>query len=321
MDGPPGATPITQSSPPSQVGRYASRFPSKWSLVIFLIGLVACATSAGILALKFVRPPATPKTEALFPGILYERQVKTEPRPLVIHIVKVDLRQEGLTFLVTPGNPEAELPLSARTTSKFLREFHLQVAINGDGATPWYSRGPLDYYPRSGDPVAPIGLAASQGNIYFQPKIEHPTLYISKTNRARFNRPEGNIYNAISGTVMVLERGLLTPATQDERPESGANITEPRTAVALDQRNRELILVVVDGRQPGYSEGVTLAELAVILQGIGAYTAMNLDGGGSSTLVVEGTLGQPKVLNSPIDQGWPGRERPTGNHLGISISH
>jgi hypothetical protein len=44
---------------------------------------------------------------------------------------------------------------------------------------------------------------------------------------------------------------------------------------------------------------------------------MNLDGGGSSTLAVEGANGRPEVLNSPIHQRIPGRERPVGNHLGI----
>ena len=46
---------------------------------------------------------------------------------------------------------------------------------------------------------------------------------------------------------------------------------------------------------------------------------MNLDGGGSSTLVVEGPDGEPRVLNSPIDNYIPGRERPVANHLGILV--
>jgi hypothetical protein len=46
---------------------------------------------------------------------------------------------------------------------------------------------------------------------------------------------------------------------------------------------------------------------------------MNLDGGGSSTLVIEGEDGQPVILNSPIDHYIPGTERPVANHLGIYI--
>jgi exopolysaccharide biosynthesis protein len=53
---------------------------------------------------------------------------------------------------------------------------------------------------------------------------------------------------------------------------------------------------------------------------LGAYYAMNLDGGGSSTMVIEGANGEPVILNSPIDSRIPGRERPVANHLGIFIN-
>jgi len=46
---------------------------------------------------------------------------------------------------------------------------------------------------------------------------------------------------------------------------------------------------------------------------------MSLDGGGSSTVVIEGKDGKPEILNSPIDIYIPGRERPVGNHLGIYV--
>ncbi len=79
-----------------------------------------------------------------------------------------------------------------------------------------------------------------------------------------------------------------------------------------------MILLIVDGCQPNYSEGMTLAELGEIAIDYGAYTALNLDGGGSSTLVVEGAPGKALVLNPPIHRRIPpGRQRPVANHLGI----
>jgi hypothetical protein len=74
---------------------------------------------------------------------------------------------------------------------------------------------------------------------------------------------------------------------------------------------------VIDGRQEGYSEGVSTYELAQWMLFIGAYDALNLDGGGSSTLAIEGKNGKPVVLNSPIHLGMPGCERIVANHLGI----
>ena len=250
--------------------------------------------------------------QKLFQGITYTSQERRSPRPIALHVAVIDLRANGISFLVTPGNRKQEKPLKARSTSQFLTEFDLQMAINGDGFTPWYANSPLDYYPHSGDPVTPNGLAASKGQVYAQGNGRLPVLYLSNKNQAQFNSPTGRIYNALSGTHMLVERGK--PASFKDIEQDTA---EPRSAIGIDKRGRRLILIVVDGRQPGYSEGMTLAEMAQLMMEFGAYNAMNLDGGGSSTLVMQGQNGGAQVLNSPIHTQIPGRERPIGNHLGI----
>jgi hypothetical protein len=168
----------------------------------------------------------------------------------------------------------------------------------------------LDYYPHAGDPVDVIGLATSRFETYSTAEKGHPTLYLTANNNARFGSPYGNTFNAISGTQMLVRNGQALKNFAENTP-------QPRTAVALNRAGRYLIFVVVDGRQPGYSMGVTLEELAEIIVYHGGHNAMNLDGGGSSTLVAEGLLGRGDVLNSPIDHQIPGRERQVGNHLGI----
>ena len=60
-------------------------------------------------------------------------------------------------------------------------------------------------------------------------------------------------------------------------------------------------------------------ELAHFLINQGAFMGMSLDGGGSSTMVMEVDNGTPILLNSPIDNYIPGRERPVGTHLGIYV--
>jgi hypothetical protein len=79
----------------------------------------------------------------------------------------------------------------------------------------------------------------------------------------------------------------------------------PRTAVGQLADGR-IMLVVVDGRQPGFSVGMTNFELALALRRLGAIQAMAFDSGGSSTVAFEGT-----VLNSPSD----GKERPISTAL------
>ena len=106
----------------------------------------------------------------------------------------------------------------------------------------------------------------------------------------------------------------------DKNTEVDKSMTSnPRTAIGINKNGRWLYLVVVDGRQPFYSEGATYQELAQILLDWGANDAMALDGGGSSVMTVLGEDGKPSILNSPIDQYIPGRERAVANHLGISL--
>ncbi|RLQ81833.1 phosphodiester glycosidase family protein [Salinibacterium amurskyense] len=85
---------------------------------------------------------------------------------------------------------------------------------------------------------------------------------------------------------------------------------QPRTAVGVIDDNH-LVFVVVDGRDPGYSAGVTLPELAEIMQSLGATTAYNLDGGGSSTMYFNGS-----VINQPSNGG----ERETSDILYVGAA-
>jgi len=283
------------------------------TIVLSISCILGVVIVGGWLWINF-RPQPASTQEMLFEGVEYTRDVRSSPRPIVIHVVKIDLKAEGVLTLVTPGDSKAELPLEARTTSKFMGEFNLQIAINGDGFEPWHSRSILDYYPHARDPVDVIGFAASRGEAYSAEEKGHPTLYLTANNKARFESPFGNTHNAISGTQMLIRNGKALKNFAENSP-------QPRSAVALNQAGRYLILVVIDGRQPGYSMGATLEELAEIIVFHEGYNAMNLDGGGSSTLVTEGFLGRGNLLNSPIDNQIPGRERQVGNHLGIWAKH
>lgn len=259
------------------------------------------------------RPAMVEMREEIYPGIIYYRRVHYAPRTMVAHIVTVDLRVKGVNAFVTPPDRrgrEAEFPLDARTTSQFAREFGVQVAINGDGFTPWWSNTPWDYYPRVGEPVRPHGLSASRRIEYGTFVRNAPTLFINEQREASFGSPLRKVHTAISG---------LSWLVRDKQPIEDLNDTRtaPRTAIGLDGPGTRLILIVVDGRQPFYSEGVTVQEMAELMIYYGGDNAINLDGGGSSTLVIQDPVtGQYKVMNSPINFLW-GRERPVANHFGV----
>lgn len=289
------------------------KFPKP--IIALAIAVFLCL--AGYFIATRGRPAPIPTKETLYEGVTYRRVVKYFPNAMIAHVIVIDTKAKGIQFLVTPADSKSETPLNARTTSQFLEEFGVQIAINGDGFSPWWSRNPADYYPHAGDPVAPLGFAASRGDDYWQgvelEEGERPTLYISRRNAFNFNDAPNNVYSAISGDRMLVLQGQPVPALNDSE-------LDPRTAIGLNKNGRYLYLIVVDGRQPFYSAGITFADLAEFLVDQGVYIAMGLDGGGSSAMVIEGDNGEPVVLNSPIDLYIPGRERPVANHFGVYVN-
>ena len=253
------------------------------------------------------RPPRIDYSAQLLQGVEYTRQVRSHPRPLVIHTVSIDLTAPDIGFLVTPAKPGVEI--AARTTSTFLQEFGVQVAINGSYFEPTWAGMPWDYYPHSGDPVRVKGLAISGSTAYSQSLEGWPTLCIAGA-RVFIDRPgcPSETAQALAGNRLLVDNGLAVKYENDH--------LHPRTAVAATADGARLWLIVIDGRQRNYSEGVTLAELAEIIRELGADMAINLDGGGSSTLVRAGP-GGPQILNAPIHTNIAMRQRPVANHLGI----
>lgn len=112
---------------------------------------------------------------------------------------------------------------------------------------------------------------------------------------------------ALGGGSVLVQDGRIVPFTHEVKG------TSPRSAVALSRDGRELLLVAVDGRQEE-SRGLTQAEFAALLLKLGAYQALNLDGGGSTTVLArlpgEAAAG---LVNRPSD----GVERPVGDGIGL----
>lgn len=267
------------------------------------------------ISLCLSRPPRTDIEQQLFQGISYQRQVRSQPRPLILHIVTIDLTAPGLRFLVTPGTPAIDgMEIKAQTTPAFLAKYGVQLAINGSFFLPFYEHSPWDYTPHSGDRVNILGQAISEGNIYSPAEKIWPVLCIAADRRVEIRHEicaEGTI-QALAGNRFLIERGDRIP------PDPAATHAKlmPTTSVATNREGNKLWILIIDGRQPFYSEGVYIPELTEIFQELGVYTALNLDGGGSSTLVIS-QAGKPTLLNSPIHTRIPLRLRPVGNHLGI----
>jgi exopolysaccharide biosynthesis protein len=121
------------------------------------------------------------------------------------------------------------------------------------------------------------------------------------------------VWNTLSFGPSLLDDGEVIDGIEDVEVDTNFGNhsiqgEQPRTAVGVIDENH-LVFVVVDGRSAGYSAGVTMTGLAEIMQKLGAKTAYNIDGGGSSTMYFNGSL-----VNNPLGNN---QERGTSDILYI----
>lgn len=261
----------------------------------------ACLATVTAHGASIIREP--------FAGVRYTHRTQTVPRVLSVHVVEIDLTHPAIRFLVTPDNGDAAGESTPRTVSQFVSSVGAQIGIN---ATFFSSAG--------GGGFNNVGLVASRGDAYSpfeQGNNASPVLHISADNVAQILRragapapgigvtPEVALYNAVSGNERIVTNTRETAGTAGD-----AILLHPRTAVGVTA-NSQLILLIVDGRQAGFSLGMYNRELADLLIHYGAVDAVNLDGGGSSTLVFSEPA--PRALNRPSD----GRERPVAASVAV----
>jgi exopolysaccharide biosynthesis protein len=190
------------------------------------------------------------------------------------------------------------------TTSDIAEDNDAVFAINGD----YYGFRDTGIVIRNGvvyrDEGAREGLA-----FYRDGTVE---VYDETTTTADELVADG-VWNTLSFGPALLAGGQVVDGIEDVEVDTNLGNhsiqgEQPRTAVGVIDDNH-LVFVVVDGRSPGYSAGVTMTDLAEIMQSLGATTAYNLDGGGSSTMYFDGEL-----VNDPLGTGT---ERGTSDILYI----
>lgn len=227
-----------------------------------------------------------------YPGVRY--LYRTTSDPLKIYLLEINLCAPGVRIRATAPSE------GRRTTSSFGQLVDAELAINGD------------FYNTS--TYVPVGLAIGNGQRWTNTSDSTWSGFIAfGDNRVYFSPPQELVssppnwfQNLVSGHPQLISNGaVVSIPCQSHYCER-----HPRTAMGLSKDRQTLYLIVVDGRSSS-SRGVTLAELANIMLGFGVYDAINLDGGGSSTMWIR-NLG---VVNDPSD----GTERVVANHLAIHV--
>ena len=280
--------------------------PTFWfSLFLFAALLAASQTVFG-------QEIPEPKWTPVFQGVDYAHFEVADPL-LKVHVLRIDSQAPGISF-VTTGRSENykvdEVETDRRTAPDFLMENDLEAAINANFYAPFNFQTR-----RSRGPSNPKGLVVSDGVLVSPPEKGFPS-FIQNRGDGLFSirtvEPDESldgIQTAVSGNRILMEGGKRLDLPDPAR--------HPRTAVGVSQDRKTVFFVVVDGRQEGFSIGATYNDLGVIFERLGAYEALNLDGGGSTTMVIRDAADQPKVLNRPVGQGPINTLRHNGNSIGV----
>lgn len=219
---------------------------------------------------------------------------------VMAYVAVVDLMYPNLSVKVTPEKKHKYL------TSQFAEENNCEVAINGEAGLSMAMDCELGEW---------TGNWISDGNIVLMQDTDlRPFIGFSKTNLGHYSRAElvdtvydDNKFNAIWGRFdILLDNEILT--LEGDNPYA-------RTIMGIDEKGEKLYLMIVDGKRPDYSEGLTYSECAKILNLLGASNAMACDQGGSSCMYIRSMGG---IINRPADSD--GLERPIYSHFGISVN-
>ena len=237
------------------------------------------------------------------PGLRYTHETGTQPRPLEIHVLEVNLGVEGMSIeALVPPDPDADGPAesSLLEPEKLALQPDIVGAVNANafGGIP-DANGKTPEGWQADMPVTICGWARNGGVDMSPAEPGYGSFWIDATGRAHVGNNPGNASKdaraAVAGFGLLLGGGkVVTPVD---------TALHPRTAVGTDTSGSHVWLVVVDGRQPGVSEGMTCHELAGLMQRLGCTDALNLDGGGSSVVMKATPSGALEVANRPSGKG------------------
>lgn len=233
-------------------------------------------------------------TSALANGIDYTERFYTDRdgKPVRAYIIAIE---RGAASIYT-GTPQDGTVL----LNKVSNVANQMKAANNNGKNAIAGVN-ADFFDMGGT-CLPRGLCVKEGELLSSASdrpwfgVHADGSYVIGNGSSSFDKLDGadKIISGVGGSDILMSYGKI--ATISSRDFS--TIRHPRTAVGYDSTGK-LYLVVVDGRQPSVSNGASLSDLASIFYSLGCTDALNLDGGGSSTVILKNAAGNYVTKNSP----------------------
>ncbi|HQU90854.1 MAG TPA: phosphodiester glycosidase family protein [Pyrinomonadaceae bacterium] len=186
----------------------------------------------------------------------------------------------------------------------------LEITVEGGRATEVRNKKGNSAIPSNGFVISASGQLVEKVSSF---EVGDKTSLVTGVTSAEggVTRAKGIIQDITNGVPQLIKNGKIDITWEQEKAsKSFAETRHPRTAVAK-LKDGKFLMMTVDGRQPGVSVGMSLQELAEYLFSLGAIDAMNLDGGGSTTMFLDG-----KVVNTPSDKEG---ERKIGDAIVVTL--
>jgi len=233
-------------------------------------------------------------------GLEYQYIEIQKPRINRAHILRVDLKNPNIKpSIIVAKDPDGSGPAEAELTNPF-------KLANKNEVLAFINTNPWDSFPNKegkrnrnwfeGQPVDIDGLAISGGKIRSNTQPRESSIWLNNEGQLILGgKPENQkVQEAMNGFQLITKEGNIIVSPD--------NSIHPRTAIGTNKNGTLIWLVVVDGRQKGYSEGMNLFELASLMVDLGCWNATNMDGGGSSIMGMIEADGKIKLMNSPSDR-------------------
>lgn len=242
-------------------------------------------------------------------GLEFRTESRTEPRPLQLHWLTIEVHAASLEFAVASGSdPDGPGPVEALLTPpQILARDHSAVAMINASAWTMFPNPQTGESPGyvDGGAADVLGWVESRGRRISPRQAGYWSFWMDAQRRLAMVAPDATAGSeespvcqwAVSGFGGILEDGTILVAA--------SNVRHPRTAIGIDSEGSRMVWLVVDGRQPGYSEGVSERELAELMLEAGCDDALNLDGGGSSVMVLRSRDGELRIANRPSQSTGP----------------
>lgn len=300
---------------------------------------MSCLLLAAVAALREGAPVTAPTSNQRIlvdrtdGPIHYRHIVRTNPN-VHLHIAEIDLTDPRVRIRLCPGGDDPDGPAgywntSLQTVRAIAQREHLAIAVNGNyfhcKDSRYLAGRKIPYF--VGNWAYLTGFAMSDGRLLSSKDAGEASMIVDKNGKVRIgyfhaggyddpkhDAPPPDARQIVSGFGVLVNDGQLAQQLDND--------AVPRTVVGIDAVGKKLVLLVVDGRRPDYSIGLTGRQVAQEMIDLGCRWVLNLDGGGSSTMVMREGVMREGVMR---DAGNPSEvklvNRPSDGHdLPISMS-